>query len=307
MWILKFEVTILGSGSATPTLRRSPTSQVINIQEQLFMVDCGEGAQLQLRRYKIKFQRINHIFISHLHGDHYLGLIGLLSSMHLLGRTKELYIYSHPDLREIIEFQLKASHTELNFELHFKYLNYKNTELILDNDVITVKSIVLKHRIDCCGFVFTEKEKERSIVKNKAMGQKIPVEAFSFLKKGQDFVSEEGVKYLASELTAPPPEVRGYAFCSDTSYNEKIVKEIEGVDLLYHEATFLNQLEDRAKKTFHSTSVQAAKIADLAKVKQLVLGHFSARYSDVSEFKKEAKEVFDNVILAEDGLKISIP
>jgi len=304
--IVKFEIKILGCGSATPTLRRAPTSQLINVQEQLFMIDCGEGTQLQLRKFKVKFQKINHIFISHLHGDHYIGLIGLISSMHLLGRNKELNIYCHPDLKKIIELQLKASNTRLNYEINYHYLNYDKAETIMENKVVEVRSIVLKHRISCCGFVFIEKEKERNISKEKIKERNVPIEALSFLKKGEDFTDEKGEKFLSIDLTTPANPGRKYAYCSDTAYNESIIEEIKNVDLLYHESTFLKVLEERAHQTYHSTAHQAALIAKKATVKQLMLGHFSARYVDIEPFKQEAQELFSNVLLAHDGLKVNI-
>ena len=299
---MKFEVTILGCGSATPTLVRNPTSQVVNIMERYMMIDCAEGTQLQLRKYKVAFQKIDHIFISHLHGDHYLGLVGLISSFHLFGRSKTLHVYGPKDLEQIIFGQLKASKTFLCYHVEFHPLENDSSELIFEDALIEVFTIPLKHRIYCNGFLFKEKTKERRLSKQLIEKYSIPVEIMPKLKKGEDW---EGIEN--DKLTLPANKSRSYAYCSDTCYSESIIPLVQDVDLLYHEATFLDDMKDRAKSTFHSTAKQAAQIGKLANVKSLLLGHYSARYKTSAEFEKEAKEVFENVTAVEDGDVITIP
>ena len=304
---MKFEITILGCGSATPTLVRNPTSQVVNVMERYMMIDCAEGTQLQLRKYKVAFQKIDHIFISHLHGDHYLGLVGLISSFHLFGRSKTLHIYGPADLERIIFDQLKASKTFLCYQVEFHSLDSDKSELIFEDSILEVHTIPLKHRIYCNGFLFKEKKKERRLSKELITKYNIPVEMMPKLKKGEDPIGLgwEGIKN--QDLTLPEHRSRSYAFCSDTSYSESIVPLIQNVDVLYHESTFLNDMKDRAKSTFHSTAQQAANIALLANVDSLLLGHYSARYNSSIDFEKEAKEVFENVKAVRDGDVISIP
>ena len=299
---MKFEITILGCGSATPTLLRNPTSQVVNIMERYMMIDCAEGTQLQLRKYKIAFQKIDHIFISHLHGDHYLGLVGLVSSFHLFGRSKILHIYGPKDLEQIIFNQLKASKTFLCYQIEFHPLVNDSSELIFEDAILEVHTIPLKHRIYCNGFLFKEKEKDRKLSKHLIDKYSIPVEMMPKLKKGEDWGTIKNEK-----LTLEPNKPRKYAFCSDTIYTESIIPLIQGVDLLYHESTFLDDMKDRAKSTFHSTAKQAAKIGQLANVKSILLGHYSARYISSAEFEYEAKEVFKNVKAVEDGDVFTIP
>jgi len=299
---MKFEITILGCGSATPTLVRNPTSQVVNVMERYMMIDCAEGTQLQLRKYKVAFQKVDHIFISHLHGDHYLGLVGLISSFHLFGRNKTLHIYGPADLERIIFDQLKASKTLLCYQVEFHSLVSNSSELIFEDSILEVYTIPLKHRIYCNGFLFKEKKKERRLSKELITEYNIPVEMMPKLKKGEDWGDLKN-----QELTLPAHKSRSYAFCSDTSYSESIVPLIQNVDLLYHESTFLNDMKDRAKSTFHSTAQQAANIALLANVDSLLLGHYSARYNSSIDFEKEAKEVFTNVKAVKDGDVISIP
>ena len=304
---MKFDITILGCGSATPTLVRNPTSQVINIMERYMMVDCAEGTQLQLRKYKVAFQKIDHIFISHLHGDHYLGLVGLISSFHLFGRNKTLHIYGPVELERIIFDQLKASKTFLCYQIKFHPLVNDSSELIFEDGVLEVHTIPLKHRIYCNGFLFKEKKKERRLSKELITKYNIRVEMMPKLKKGEDPIGEGWDDLKNKDLTLPAQRSRSYAFCSDTSYSESIVPLIQNVDVLYHESTFLDDMKDRAKSTFHSTAKQAALIAIKANVNELLLGHYSARYSSITEFEKEAKEVFANVKAVKDGDTISIP
>jgi ribonuclease Z len=302
----RFEVTILGSSSATPTSRRFPTAQLLNVSERFFLIDCGEGAQIQLRRYKIRFQRINHIFISHLHGDHYLGLMGLISSMHLLGRKKELVIYAPKGLQEIVDIQLRISATALNYPVKWVELNPQVPEMIYEDSQITVTTVILNHRIPCCGFLFREKGKMLSLNKDTIAEDKVPVEAYFFLKSGKDFTDENGRLYRFQDYTLPQGHSRSYAFCSDTRYDLRVAEQIKYVDLLYHEATFLHELLDRAEKTAHSTAKEAGIIAKIAGVKKLLIGHFSVRYNDMEPLLNEAKTEFMHTELAEEGKIFSI-
>jgi len=280
---MTFDVTILGSSSATPIYDRHPSAQVLNIHERFFLIDCGEGTQMQLNRYRIRYHRINHIFISHLHGDHYLGLIGLLSTMHLQGRKDELH------------------QTILRYPLIFHEINTATKKIIYEDDVISVESIPMNHRISCCGFLFREKEGLRKLVREKLEEYQIPHTFFNELKLGKDYVNEEGRKIPNEEITLPPNRARSYAYCSDTLYDENIIPHIRDIDLLYHEATFTEDMLDRAKETFHSTASQAASIARKAKVKQLLIGHFSARYKEVTPLLDEAKKIFPETRLAAEG------
>ena len=298
---MHFRVTILGSNSAIPTTKRKPTAQLLNVAERFLLIDCGEGTQMQLRKYKIKMQRISHIFISHLHGDHYFGLIGLISTMHLLGRKKELHVYADPQLKEIIMLQLEASKTELAYPLFFHPLDYNAPKLLFEDEKIQVKSFPLKHSIDCCGFLVEERQLERRMISEAIMKYNIPVNCIPGIKAGGDFTKSDGTIISHWELTKSAHLARSYAFCSDTAYSEAIVPIVQGVDLLYHEATFKNDLQDRAAYTFHSTTRQAAEIAKLAKVRRLVVGHYSQRYNELSCLLNEVQEVFPNAELAEEG------
>ncbi len=301
-----FEVSILGSSSATPIYQRHPTAQVLNIHERFFLVDCGEGTLIQLNRYKIKFHRINHIFISHLHGDHYLGLLGLLSTMHLQGRTIPIHLYCQAPLKEIIDIQLKYSETILRFPIHYHMLDPKNSAVIMEDDDLEVSTIILNHRIPCTGFLFKEKPRSRKLQKDKLQKFNVPISVYQDLKNGMDYTDEFGKVIANSELTTDPKNARSHAFCSDTCYDERILPQISEIDLLYHEATFLNDKEERAKETFHSTAAQAATIAKKANVKRLIIGHFSARYKNLYPLLDEAKEVFPETTLAMEGDVFSI-
>ncbi|MBI3502918.1 MAG: ribonuclease Z [Bacteroidetes bacterium] len=299
--MLSFEVTVLGSSSATPTATRHPTAQALNVHERFFLLDCGEATQIQLRKFKFKIQRIDHIFISHLHGDHYLGLPGLLGTMHLLGREKELHIYSPPGLKEIIDTNHYYSKTFLNYNLEFHVIEEKHAARIFEDDKLTVETIPMNHRVPCYGFLFREKEHPRNIIREKIEEYKIPVQEIPKIKRGEDFVSSEGKRIPNSELTLPPPPVRAYAYCSDTLYNESFIGQIKNVNLLYHEATFASDKADRAIETHHCTARQAAAIAQKANAKKLIIGHYSARYKELDVLLKEAKEVFENTVLAIEG------
>lgn len=299
--MLSFEVTVLGSSSATPTATRHPTAQVLNIHERFFLLDCGEATQIQLRRFKFKIQRIDHIFISHLHGDHYLGLPGLLGTMHLLGRDKELHIYSPPGLKEIIDTNHYHSKTFLNYDLNFHVLEGKSSARIFEDDKITVETIPMNHRISCYGFLFREKELLRNIIGEKILEYTIPVEQIPEIKKGKDFISSEGKQISNSELTLPAHPARSYAYCSDTLYNETFIEQIKNVNLLYHEATFAEDKAERAIETHHCTAKQAGAIAQKANAKKLIIGHYSARYKDLDVLLNETKQVFENTVLAIEG------
>ncbi|MBL4670472.1 MAG: ribonuclease Z [Flavobacteriales bacterium] len=297
----KFSVLILGNASASPTLTRSNTSQLINIDEQYYLMDCGEGTQLKLREHKIKLQRISHIFISHLHGDHYLGLIGLLQTMHLMGRESELTIYCPGNIKEVIDVHLKASESQLRYLLLYKTVNNTTSELVFENDKIEVVSIPLKHRIPCSGYLFKEKAKQRRINPKAIKAYNVPKYEINKLKIGDDYVLETGEIIENSRLTMDALPSFSYAFCSDTKYYEPISDIIKGVDLLYHEATFIEEHIDRAKKTYHSTAKQAAQIAFKSEAKRLIIGHFSNRYPDLNVLLSESKTVFKNTELAIQG------
>lgn len=297
----KFEVLILGNASAAPTLKRNHTSQLININEQYFLVDCGEGTQLRLREHKVKLQRINHIFISHLHGDHYLGLIGLLQTMHLLGRVSELSIYCSQNIREIIDIHLKYSKGNLTYPIKYVMLKDDESHLAYEDNKVQIYTIPLIHKIPCTGFLFKEKPKPRRINPEGIKKYKVPKYKINKLKEGEDCVLEDGTLLKNNQLTHDPLPNYSYAFCSDTSYNEKIIPIIQGVDLLYHEATFMEEHKDRAKKTKHSTAAEAATIAKKSNAKRLIIGHFSNRYPDLNLILNEAKTVFKNTEIADQG------
>lgn len=296
-----FELLILGSSAATPTSTRNPTSQLLNIAERFFLIDCGEGTQMQLRKYKARFSSINHIFISHLHGDHFLGLPGFLASLHLLGRQKELTVYGPKELEEIIEVIHKHSETQLNYQLNFVHTNSKQKQLIFEDEKVEVYSIPLKHRIATTGFLFKEKPFPRNIDKFKLEKHNVSFAEIHKLKKGLDATDNNGNIIKNEQLTVPGPDTRSYAFCSDTKFFEELASQIKDVDILYHESTFLDEKKDRAAQTFHSTAAQAATLAKLANAKKLLIGHFSARYDNLNLFLEEASPIFSNTHLAKEG------
>lgn len=294
----KFELTILGCGSALPTMHHLPTSQVLNVREKLFMIDCGEGTQLQFRRARLGFNKLNRIFISHLHGDHCFGLIGLISTLGLLGRTGDLYIHATAELEPILKTELDFFCKELSFEVKFVPFDPKHSAIIYQDRSVTVTTIPLKHRMPCAGFLFEEAQSERPLDGEAIKFFGVPVKDLARIKKGEDFVREDGVVIPNGRLTKNPTPSRKYAYCSDTAYNEELIPIIKGVDLLYHESTFLESEKARAKVTMHSTAMEAATIAKLAEVKKLMLGHYSSRYTDNASFLEEASLIFPNVILA---------
>ncbi|PZD79240.1 ribonuclease Z [Mesonia sp. K7] len=300
------QVHILGCYSATPQTNHHPTAQVLNIANHLFLIDCGEGTQVQLRKQRIKFNQIKHIFISHLHGDHFFGLIGLISTFNLLGRQADLTIYGPKGIKEIIALQLKLSKSWTSFNLFFKELNSKTSELIFEDERVTVKTIPLKHRVYTNGFLFEEKPGDRKLLIGKALEYNIDKAYYRSIKKGKDVVLDDGSVVPNHLLTDEPKPTKSYAFCSDTFYHPEIIPLINGVNALYHEATFLESHKHLCKDTRHSTAKEAAMIAKAAKVKKLILGHYSTRYGNIKSFQEEAKTVFDHVELADDGKVIGI-
>lgn len=296
------KLTILGCHSATPRVNAYPTSQYLQINNRHFLIDCGEGTQRQMRKYKVPFSKINHIFISHLHGDHFFGLIGLISTLGLLGREKDLHIYGPKGIKEITAIQLKLSNSWTKFKLHFCELTSNQSELIFEDDKVKVRTIPLNHRIYTNGFLFKEKTKQRNLnIDNIKKYKEIETCDYHNLKAGKDFFLPNGDRIPNSYLTINPPKPKSYAFCSDTVYKPDIVPIIKNVDLLYHEATFLEDRKDLTEKTKHSTAKEAAKIAKEADVGLLIIGHFSSRYSNLEDFKKEAQEVFKKTELAQAG------
>lgn len=296
------KLTILGCYAATPRSFTNPTSQVLEIRNRLFLIDCGEGTQVQLRKNKIKFSKINHIFISHLHGDHFYGLIGLISTFMLLNRINPLHIYGPKGIKEILLLQLKLSNSWTNYDLFFHELESLESEIIFEDEKVLVKTIPLKHRIYTNGFLFQEKIGDRILDTVAVNKFKIDTCYYQKIKNGSDILLDDGRLIANSLLTFDPIPTKSYAFCSDTVYNEDIVAHILNTDVLYHESTFLQKEEDLASKTMHTTAIQAAQIALKANVKQLVLGHFSTRYESILAFKEEAESIFPNILLADDGV-----
>jgi len=304
--MFKFNVTILGSSSATPTSERNPTAQLVNHNDHFFLIDCGEGTQVTLRRMHLHFQRIGHIFISHLHGDHFFGLIGLISSMHLLGRNKPLYIYGPPELEEILNLQLRVSLTELQYPLLFHPTQATEPEVIFENNFLLVRSFPMLHRIPTTGFMFEEKPGEKRIRKEQIQELQIPFSALSVIKQGGDYTDASGIIHRNQDLTLEPYPLRKYAYCSDTAYFEEIIPVIMHSDLLYHETTFLHNRAVNAAEKFHSTTFEAATIALKAKVKKLIIGHYSARYDDLKPLLEEARTIFPQTELALEGMRFDI-
>ena len=300
------KLTILGSSASTPKINNYTTSQLLRIRNHHILIDCGEGIQMQLRRLKINFSKINHIFISHLHGDHYFGLIGLISTFRLLGRDSDLNIYAPAGLQELINMQLKLSSSWLNYKVFFHTLKSKNQKIIFNNQDFVVKTIPLNHRIYTNGFLFEEKFHERNIYKSKIKEYNLNIDDIKKIKNGGDILLQDGKKLKNSIFLKSPKESKSYAFCSDTLYHTDIIKQISSVNCLYHESTFLDSHSDLAKKTKHSTASDAAKIASAANVGKLILGHFSNRYKNQEKFLSEAQIYFKNVELAIEGTEFDI-
>lgn len=297
-------VTILGNNSALPAFDRHPTSQVVTLDDQLFLVDCGEGTQMQLARYKIRWGRINHIFISHLHGDHYFGLPGFLNSMGLLNREHDLHLYAPAPVREILQLQFDAANTTLPYQLHFHALE-KET-VLLKTERLKVSCFTTRHRIPCFGFRFEQVKPPRRLNPEKAVQYEIPAAFYDRLKWGENYTNKKGELILNEWVTDPAPQPKSYAYCADTIYDEDLIDKVQGVDLLYHETTYLKDLNERAAARFHATTVQAAHIALKAKVGRLLIGHFSSKYDKLDLFEEEAKEVFPNTSLAIEGVTYKV-
>ena len=295
------ELRILGCNAATPRKNAQTTAQLLEIRGQLILIDCGEGTQIQLRKLGIKFARIQHIFISHLHGDHFYGLIGLISTFRLLGRTADLHVYGPKGIKEIITLQLKLAKSWTDYSLYFHELESADSELILDHEKFTVETLPLDHRVYTNGYLFKEKEGPRRIDKVMIDKYGVDVSDMENLKQGKNIRLEDGTLFANAELTLSPELPKSYAFCSDTAYKSDLAALVAGVSCLYHEATFLDNHQDLAVKTKHSTAKEAAQVAAEAKVGELILGHFSSRYPDLNEFIVQANTHFKNVSLAEDG------
>ncbi|MCX6234145.1 MAG: ribonuclease Z [Bacteroidetes bacterium] len=298
---MTFSVTILGCNSAIPFPGRNPSAQVVNFNEKYYLIDCAEGTQMQMRKYGVPAQRINHVFISHIHGDHFFGLIGLISTYNLLERKSDLHIYGPPELEQIIAVQLEASATQLIYSLHFHPLKPDNKTVIFEDNELSIMTVPLNHRIPTCGFIFQEKIRPRNIKKGFLDEEKVSFDDIRKIKSGEDYLSKEGTLYKNSAITFSPPKPRCYAYISDTSYFESIIEQISGADLLYHESTFMQDKAATASEKYHSTSVEAATVAVKAKVKRLLLGHFSNRYDDLQPLLQEARTVFPESFLALDG------
>lgn len=295
------KLTILGSSSALPTSERYPTAHVLNVHERLFLIDCGEGTQMQLRKCRIRPGKINHIFISHLHGDHLFGLYGLLSTFSLMGRKKTVNLYAPQGYDIILRSHLADFDIHLDYDIKFTPLSGKDPVKILDNKYVTVTSFPLKHRIPSYGFLFREKPSDRNIVKEAISQYNIPVIRIPAIKKGEDFVTDDGTVIKNEKITTPPREPLSYAYCSDTRWFSRLATFVKGADLLYHEATFDQSLEKLARATGHSTTVDAARTALEAGAKTLVIGHFSARYKNISLLVDEARKIFPATLPAIDG------
>lgn len=300
------KLTILGCYAATPRTITNPTAQVLEIKNQMFLIDCGEGTQVQLRKHKIKFSRINHIFISHLHGDHFYGLVGLISTFMLLNRENDLHVYGPKGIKELILMQLRASGSYTGYQLFFHELEGTESETVFEDEKVVVKTIPLKHRIYTNGYLFQEKNQQRKLNIEAVENYKIDTCYYQKIKFGGDIILEDGTIILNKELTFDPEPEKSYAFCSDTVYNENILPIISEVDVLYHETTFLESEAHLAEKTMHTTAKQAATIALKARVKTLIMGHYSTRYGNIELFKEEAQTIFNNVILGDDGKEIEL-
>ena len=302
----EFNINILGCGSALPTTRHLATSQIVDLRDKLYMIDCGEGTQVQMRRMRVRFGRLAHIFISHLHGDHCFGLPGLISTLGMLGRTGELVVHGPKEVETYLRPVMDLFCRGMEFEVRFNPVDTRSHSLVMEDRSLSVYSIPLKHRIPTCGYLFAEKPKEAHIIREMTDFYQVPVRCMKDIKQGQDYVTPEGEVVPNSRLTRPAALPKRYAFCSDTAYYRSIIPIIEGADLLYHEATFAECDLARAKETFHSTARQAAEIARDAHVKRLVIGHYSARYEDLSELHREAEAVFPGTILGNEGTVIPV-
>ncbi len=302
---MSFKITILGSSSALPTSKRFPSAHVVNIHERFFLIDCGEGTQIQLRKFKISFAKISHIFITHLHGDHFFGIFGVISTFNLLGRKNDIHIYSPGNLEKKVYSVINKK--EIGFNIFFHRLSHENSEIIYETKNIEISAFPLDHRIETYAYLFKEKPKERNIKKEAIKEYNLSIKDILSIKKGNDFITKSGGHIENSKLSIPPYKPRAYAYCSDTKYKESIIKYLKNIDILYHEATFARDLYETAKITMHSTSEDAAKIALKANVKKLIIGHFSTRYKNTDIILKEAKAIFPKTQEANDGNEIIIP
>ena len=304
---MNFEVTILGINSAMPTPNRNPSGQVVRLQDRFYLIDCGEGTQIRLTQYGIKRSKINQIFITHLHGDHFFGLFGLLTTMALSGRTDAIEIFSPKGLSEIFETTMKHSGSKVPFPVYFQEVDTANPGKVFEDELVEVFTLPLIHRIPTVGYFMKEKERLRKVIPEKIDIYQIPYEQINAIKRGQHFVTTEGQIIPNTSLTIAPPRPRSFAYCSDTQYNEALPPLIMDVDLLYHEATFCDDRKDRTVATGHSTAKEAATVAQKAKAKALILGHFSTRYQDLSCFLKEAEKIFPNTYIGQEGNTYPIP
>lgn len=303
----EFTLTILGSNSAVPAHNRYPSAQYLKHYRSSFLIDCGEGTQFQMNRYHLKRGNLNHIFISHMHGDHYFGLVGLLNSLKLNNRTQELHIYGPPELDAIIRLQADYTDEQWPYPIIFHPHTFDKVYTLMESEYLSVQSIPLKHKIPCQGFLFREKPKPRKIVSSSIEKYGVLHEEIPAIKRGEDHITKAGERVANHLLTTDTPPSYSYAYCSDTVYDEELVKHVKGVDVLYHEATFMNDSEEKALLRFHSTARQAARIAKAAGVGQLIIGHYSAKYKNLDDLLREAREVFPNTQLAIEGRSFDIP
>jgi ribonuclease Z len=303
---MNIKLTILGNNSAIPGNDRHPTAQIIDIHDQQFLADCGEGTQIQMQRYNIRRKRINYIFISHLHGDHYFGLIGLLTSMGLMGRINPLYLFGPAALKDIIDLQLSVANTTLPFEIQFTALKDTEAKLLVDTPHFSVQSFPVEHRIPCHGFVFTAKNNGRKIVPERCREYEIPSAFYRHLKEGSDYIRKDGFEVKNEWVTASGPKEKRYAYCADTRFTLSFLQYVKGVDAIYHESTYLHDLKERAEERFHSTAHQAAEFAKAAEAGRLLLGHFSSKYVELDVFREEASKVFPDVEVSVEGMSYEI-
>jgi len=303
---MPFTLKILGTSSALPTSKRFPTAQILQHEGRFFLLDCGEGTQIQIRKNKIKFLNLNHLFISHIHGDHIFGLFGLLSTLSLLGKRTSFHIYAHQNFKPILDFFNSSFGKDLHFPIELHIITENKQEVIYEDRMLIVYSFPLKHSIPCSGFLFKEKNKSLNIKKEAVEKYRIPIKQMHSIKSGSDFIAENGEIVPNHLITNPPPKSKSYAFCTDTRYYEPIIEIIQNVDVLYHESTFLTKDIELAKQTFHSTCTEAAKIALKSGAKKLILGHFSSRYKEIQSMQEEASVIFSNTHLANEDDEIII-
>ncbi|MBN1651397.1 MAG: ribonuclease Z [Bacteroidales bacterium] len=302
----EFSVTILGSSSAIPTSTRFPSAQLVSHNYKLFLVDCGEGAQIQLRKNQIRFSKIHHIFISHMHGDHFFGLIGLISTFNLLGRKMGLHIYAPMEIEQVLENQLHVTQTKLNFAIHYHFLDFNTRSLIFENKELEIYSFPLNHSIPTCGFLFKEKAHPRKIKKSVLSKYAIADSKFEGIKQGDDFIDTEGNLIPNDVLTTAGNPRKSFAYCSDTAYSKTLSSYIKGVDLVYHECSFMEDMRKTAEEKMHATTYDAAQVAKEAGAKRLLIGHYSARYKDIKPILLETQSKFANTLIAIEGLKIEV-